>query len=260
MLSYQHIYHAGCLADVHKHMALVAVLQNLLACKKPLTYIETHAGRGLYDLSAPEAEKTGEAKEGILRILAQKRLAENNPYLQILEKTKSKYGTNAYPGSPMIAQMMLRSMDLLHLYELHPREFAALQEAMHGRNVSVRYQDGYAGAMAISPPVTEHGLVLIDPSFEVKMEYEKAAIFVKNMYKTWKKAVILLWYPMLKSGYYDAMAEYLEEENLPGFYRHEVRFADPEEVRGMFGTGLLAVNLPPEVIPMLDGMAGMLQG
>lgn len=251
MLSYQHIYHAGCLADVHKHMALVAVLRALLAQKKPLTYIDTHAGRGLYDLSSPEAEKTGEAKAGILRLLDEGAIPEG-PYLDLLRKVRAKYGATAYPGSPLIAQMLLRSMDMLHFTELHPREYAALRENLHGRNLDIQQRDGYAVTMAISPPTPRDGLVLIDPSFEVKMEYEQAAEFVISLHQKWPEAVIMLWYPMLKTGYFELMAEWVEKANLPGFYRHESVFHNPEEVRGMYGSGLVAVNLPQACVDALE--------
>lgn len=257
MLSYQHLYHAGCLADVHKHMALVAVLRDLLAQKKPLSYIETHAGRGLYDLSSPEAEKTGEARAGILRLLEEGRIPAGS-YLDLLRKTQAKYGKMAYPGSPLIAQMLLRSMDMLHLMELHPREYAALRDNMHGRNLDIQQRDGYAVAMAISPPIPRDGLVLIDPSFEVKQEYEQAADFVLSLHRKWPEAVIMLWYPMLKAGLFKDMAETVEQAGLPGFHRHETVFYDPAEVRGMYGSGLVAVNLPQAVVSALEEAEGLL--
>lgn len=109
MLSYQHLYHAGNLADVHKHALLAWVLDYLTAKDKPLTYIESHAGRGLYDLSAPEAVKTGEAAQGIGRLEAQ--IDPEHPYRRILERVRLARGADAYPGSPMIAALSLRDSD-----------------------------------------------------------------------------------------------------------------------------------------------------
>ncbi|OZA07309.1 MAG: 23S rRNA (adenine(2030)-N(6))-methyltransferase RlmJ, partial [Rhodobacterales bacterium 17-64-5] len=122
MLSYQHLYHAGNLADVHKHSALAWMLDYLTRKDKPLSYIETHAGRGVYDLSAPEAVKTGEAAAGIA--LAESVFPPDHPYRQRLDEARAGYGPQAYPGSPLIAALGLREGDTLHLAELHRQEVA----------------------------------------------------------------------------------------------------------------------------------------
>ena len=128
MLSYQHIYHAGNLADVQKHALLAWMLDYLTQKDKPLSYIETHAGRGLYDLTSPEAVKTGEATAGIARIEA--RFPPDHPYRRRLTEIRARYGTNAYPGSPMIAALTLRDGDTMHLAELHPQEHRALTDSL----------------------------------------------------------------------------------------------------------------------------------
>lgn len=249
MLSYQHIYHAGCIADVQKHMLLVAVLDALLASGEPLTYVETHAGRGVYDLSSPEARKTGEAKDGILRLLQEKRLSQHDKYLALIARTRSIFGKEAYPGSPMLARFMLeerlrQGKGEMHLHDLHPQEFRALQDNVHGKNIHLRKENGYVGTMRVSPPKHRKGLVLIDPSYEIKTEYEEAAYFVLDLHERWPEAVILLWYPMLKNFLFEDMAAYLADAGLPNYLSHEVRFADPEDVRGMFGSGMICVNVP----------------
>ena len=111
MLSYQHIFHAGNLADVHKHALLAWTLDYLVAKDKPLTYIETHAGRGLYDLTAAEAEKTGEAAAGIAK--AEAWLPADHPYRRRLAEVRAHHGDMAYPGSPLIAATTLRSADVI---------------------------------------------------------------------------------------------------------------------------------------------------
>ncbi len=128
MLSYQHLYHAGNLADVHKHALLAWMLAYLAAKDKPLTYLESHAGRGLYDLGAPEALRTGEAAAGIGRLEAA--FAPDHPYRQALDRVRAQHGPRAYPGSPMLAALLLRDSDTVHLAEQHPQEFAALAAAM----------------------------------------------------------------------------------------------------------------------------------
>ena len=128
MLSYQHIFHAGNLADVHKHGLLAWVLDYLTQKDKPLSYIETHAGRGLYDLDAPEAVKTGEAAAGIGRVADW--FGPDHPYTRARDWVTAEYGPTAYPGSPLIAAHLLRFMDFFRLADLHPQESETLAEVM----------------------------------------------------------------------------------------------------------------------------------
>ncbi|MGR3520153.1 MAG: 23S rRNA (adenine(2030)-N(6))-methyltransferase RlmJ, partial [Roseovarius sp.] len=128
MLSYQHHYHAGNPADVHKHAALAWMLAYLTRKDKPLTYIETHAGRGLYDLADPAAQRTGEAAQGIGRL--ESALPADHPYRLRLHETRALHGASAYPGSPLLAALSLRPGDALHLAELHPGEHARLSAAL----------------------------------------------------------------------------------------------------------------------------------
>lgn len=264
MLSYQHIYHAGCIADVQKHMLQVAVLDALLKSGEPLAYLETHAGRGVYDLSSPEAQKTGEARDGILKLLQEKSLSSDHPYLSLISRTRDIFGKTAYPGSPLLARLMLsdalrQNKAEMHLHDLHPQEFRGLQDNVHGKNIHLRKENGYVGTMRNSPPKkTRNGLVLIDPSYEIKSEYEEAAYFVLDLHERWPEAVILLWYPMLKNFLFEDLADYLGDAGLPGYLRHEVRFADPAEVRGMFGSGMIAVNLPKGLDAELKRISGLL--
>ncbi|WP_020594031.1 23S rRNA (adenine(2030)-N(6))-methyltransferase RlmJ [Kiloniella laminariae] len=244
MLSYQHLYHAGCIADVHKHAALSIVLSKLTEKHKPLHYMETHAGRGVYDLTAPESEKTGEAKEGILKVLEKGQWPKKHPYFHTIRETKKKYGPDFYPGSPEVAHCLLRQNDHLHLMELHPGEFFALKSNMRARNIHLHHQDGYEGVMALSPPESRRGLVLIDPSYEVKSEYKAAADFILKLHNKWPEAVIILWYPLLKDDRHKEMSSLLEKAELPKFRHEEIVFADRNAVRGMYGSGLIYINLP----------------
>ena len=140
MLSYQHIYHAGNLADVHKHALLAWMLAYLVTKDKPLTYLESHAGRGLYQLDAPEAVKTGEAAAGIARVADW--FAPDHPYAARLAETRALHGPQAYPGSPLIAALSLRPTDRMHLAELHPQEVAALSNTMSAYPARVEQCDG----------------------------------------------------------------------------------------------------------------------
>lgn len=253
MLSYQHAYHAGCLADVHKHTVLLHVLEALKARDPQLAYIDTHSGRGLYRLDSPEAEKTGEAKTGIMLLEREDRLKEGQILARKLKELREKHGKLAYPGSPMLAQMALRPQDKLHLFELHPAEHAALLKNLRGHNVRVYKQDGYAGALQLSPPPPmRKGLVLVDPSYEVKDEYLEVARFVRALLRKWPEAVMLIWYPMLKAQNHLSMVEALEKGRWRGYWHQPLQFCDPETVRGMYGSGIIGINLPAGLPEKLD--------
>ncbi len=150
MLSYQHAYHAGNLADVHKHAMLAVALDHMTAKDKPLCYFETHAGRGLYRLDAPEALKTGEAAQGIARVAGW--FDTDHPYARARVTVTATHGATAYPGSPLIAAALLRPMDSITLAELHPAEVSALRNALPDRYVEVVQQDGLAMALSRTPP------------------------------------------------------------------------------------------------------------
>lgn len=244
MLSYQHIYHAGCCADVHKHAALTRILGALVAQNKAITYIETHAGRGLYNLTSPEAEKTGEAREGILRLMPARKIPMDHPFLHIMMQVRQKHKANAYPGSPLIAKHILRPSDRSHLMELHPQEHAALDKLMTAPNCRIYKQDGYKTALGLCPPSPDKGMVLIDPSFEIKTEYLEAAKFLKTLHDKWPAGVLVLWYPLLPAGNHVAMVEVVKATGYKKLWHQEIEFTTPESVRGMYGSGLLVVNLP----------------
>lgn len=251
MLSYQHAYHAGCLADVHKHAVLVHILQHLVTKFPRLTYIDTHSGRGMYRLNSAEAQKTGEAESGIVQLMKNQKLA-GQPLADVLRQIRGKMGKEAYPGSPAVAEKLLRPSDKMHLFELHPTEFAALQRNFTARNIRTYAFDGYDGASQLCPPSPHNGLMLVDPSYEVKSEYMLAAEFVEYMVPEWPQGVMLLWYPMLKANNHVPMIEALEALQLPGYWHQQILFCDPEAVRGLYGSGVVAVNLPTELISKLE--------
>jgi 23S rRNA (adenine2030-N6)-methyltransferase len=236
MLSYQHGYHAGGPADLHKHIVLAELISRLAAKPRGLTYLETHAGRGLYDLAAPEAAKTGEAAQGIGRLVPD----PATPFGRALAAVRAAAGPSAYPGSPMIARSLLRPQDRLVLMELHPAEHAALAAALAGPGVAVHRRDGFEGGLGLAPFKPRRGLVLVDPSYEVKSDYAAAAAFTRRLVAAWPEAAVLLWYPLLPAGRHRSLLAGLAP--LPHLV-DEVRF-DPAPQRGMTGSGLALVNPP----------------
>lgn len=239
MLSYQHIYHAGNLADVHKHSLLAWMLDYLTRKDKPLSYIETHAGRALYDLAADEALKTGEAAQGIAR--ARDWFAADHPYMKSLRQTAETDGENAYPGSPMIATQRLRDSDTITLAELHPGEHNALELALP--TAKCWRTDGFAMGHSMLPPTPRRGLMLIDPSFEIKDDYQTIPAHMKKYARAWNVGVIVLWYPLLTSASHYMMLQTLQNDHPDGF-RHEVRFPPARPGHGMIGSGLFVINPP----------------
>jgi 23S rRNA (adenine2030-N6)-methyltransferase len=236
LLSYQHAYHAGGPADVHKHIVLAELIARLTAKPRGIAYVETHAGRGLYDLAAPEALKTGEAAAGIARIAPD----PATPFGRALASARERAGPGAYPGSPMIARALLRPQDRMLLMELHPAEHATLRRALAGPGVAVHRRDGFEGVLGLAPPRPRRGLVLVDPSYEVKTDYAEAAAFVHRLLAKWPEATVLLWYPLLPAGRHRELLAGLAP--LPALV-DEAGFAAPP-ARGMTGSGLALVNAP----------------
>jgi len=239
MLSYQHGYHAGGPADLHKHIALAGLLGLLTRKARPITYMESHAGRGLYDLSGEQASKTGEWRAGI----GAARGGEG-PFWSALESIRAEHGPDAYPGSPALARALLRPADRVVLMELHPAEHSALMGALKGPNVEIHRRDGCEGLLALSPPKPRKGLALIDPSYERKAEYDEIAGFTLDLARKWPDAAILLWYPILGTARHTRMVERIRDR-APTTLVHEIAFA-PHGGRagGMTGSGLALINPP----------------
>lgn len=250
MLSYQHIYHAGNMADVHKHALLAWTLDYLTQKPKPLTYMESHAGRGLYDLDSDAARKTGEAAQGIGRL--EPRLPADHPYRRVLDAVRRDHGGTHYPGSPLIAAQLLREGDRIHLADLHPQEHAALRRTVPGANIHKR--DGLEMAGALCPPDPRRGLLLIDPSYELAAEYDALPAAIARITRKWPVGIVMLWYPLLFDPVHrDMLARLMADHG--GAFRHEVRFPPARDRHRMVGSGLFVINPPWG----LDGAADQVQ-
>ena len=242
MLSYQHSYHAGNLADLHKHALLSWALEYMCAKDKPLTYFETHAGRGLYDLGSDEALKTGEAAAGIAVAERMGWFGPETAFGRVLAAVRADHGATAYPGSPLLARHILRETDQMRLFELHPQEHAALRDGM-GAGAIVEKADGLDAVIAASPPDPARGFLLVDPSYEVKPEYDLVPQFLARVHKRWGIGVKMLWYPILTDARHLGMVEAIESR-IDGVFRHEVGFPPAREGHRMVGSGVIMVNAP----------------
>jgi 23S rRNA (adenine2030-N6)-methyltransferase len=191
-VNYRHSYHAGNFADVVKHLALVAILLHLRKKETPFAVIDSHAGRGLYDLTSPEALKTGEAAGGIERLRGLTADGALGQYLALVQESPG-----LYPGSPLIAAKLLRPQDRLVAIEKHPVEAASLAQALAPfRKARVEEDDGYVRLAASLPPPERRGLVLIDPPFEAEDEFVTLADHVIAAYRRFATGIYLVWFPV----------------------------------------------------------------
>ena len=172
----------------------------------------------------------------------------DHPYAKVVAEMRARHGEAAYAGSPLLAAEMLRACDSMHLAELHPQECAALHDAMQtlpkGRGARIHQQDGFALAQSLVPPEPRRGLLLIDPSYEIKDDYLQIPKTIGKLHRKWNVGVIALWYPILTNGAHEPMLAALEAQNLAGAERHEVRFPPARDGHRMVGSGMFVVNAP----------------
>jgi 23S rRNA (adenine2030-N6)-methyltransferase len=208
MFSYRHGFHAGNHADVLKHMVLIAVVKHLTAKPTAISVVDTHAGAGLYRLDSDFAGTSGEAQDGIVKLLASPLAAGEPPplvadYLQLIASFNASRKTRIYPGSPFVTQALLRQQprDRLWLFELHPSDSKALaghvEQLPDQRQVAVQREDGFEGLRALLPPPSRRGLVLIDPSYEIKNDYGRVALCIQESLKKFATGTYMVWYPVI---------------------------------------------------------------
>jgi 23S rRNA (adenine2030-N6)-methyltransferase len=207
MFSYRHAFHAGNHADVLKHTVLIATLEHLLQKETALTVVDTHAGAGLYRLDGDYAGTSGEAADGVLRLLGAQAGQAPDPagalsrYLEVVRDFNPKGGARIYPGSPFIVHHLLREQDKLKLFELHPtdaRTLAAnIAQLEAGRQIAVLRDDGFGSATKFLPPPSRRALVLCDPSYEIKSDYARVLDFAAEALKRFATGTYAVWYPII---------------------------------------------------------------
>jgi len=238
-MNYRHSYHAGNFADVAKHLAEVAILAHLAKKDAPFAVIDSHAGRGLYDLGSDEARKTGEARAGIERV----RSLLGAPLLERYLRLAAEDGAEAYPGSPLIAARMLRPQDRLVAMEKHPDEASLLKQALAPwRKARVEEGDGYARLLAHLPPSERRGLILVDPPFEAPDEFETAARTLRAAVRKFATGIYLIWYPIKSAAAGNAFAGEVLASGAKKALRIEIAIDAPAGKLGR--AGLLILNPP----------------
>lgn len=244
MLSYRHGFHAGNWADVHKHAAFALILQHLRAKPKPFAVIDAFAGDGTYDIESAEALKTREFETGIARVWRRSDApAALAPYLASVRAANPDGRLRRYPGSPALARAALRESDRLILGELHPAAQTGLRRwAGRDRRIALHRRDGFELLGAAVPPVPRRGVALIDPSYEVKSEYEAAPRALAGALAKWRTGIFLMWYPVLPEGRHAAMRTALAALGAPMLASELAPGAAP--ARGLQASGLIVVNPP----------------
>jgi len=242
MLSYRHGFHAGNWADVHKHAALALLLVHLRAKAKPFTVIDAYAGDGIYDLTAPEALKTAEFESGIARVWTRKDAPPGvAEYLEVVRAFNAGGRLARYPGSPAIARASLREADRLSVADLHPTAYAHLKRwAAADKRIAVHKRDGLEFLGAALPPAIRRGVVVIDPSYEVKSDYDAVPAALGRALRKWKEGIYLVWYPILPEGRHRALCAAIAPWK-PVLSEIAPR-TQPE--RGLQGAGVAVINAP----------------
>ena len=246
MLSYRHSFHAGNHADVLKHTVQSLIIEALKEKEKPFLYLDTHAGAGRYQLSGEHAERTGEYMEGIARIWQQDDLpAELEPYMNVVRHFNRGEQLRYYPGSPLIARQLLREQDSLMLTELHPSDFPLLrQEFQKDERTRVARADGYQQLKAKLPPDSRRGLILIDPPYEIKTDYQAVVSGISEGHKRFATGVYALWYPVVMRQQIKRMLRDLEATGIRNILQIELGVRPDSDQRGMTASGMIVINPP----------------
>jgi len=242
-MNYRHSFHAGNSADVVKHSLLIALVRALQHKPGALTLIDTHAGCGLYDLGGEDAQRTGEANQGVLRVFA-----KPSPFLEEYRAAVGAVNAGAepryYPGSPRILAQHLRPQDFLILNEKHPEDAYALRGAMRGTSAAVHQRDAYELWLAMLPPRTARGVVVVDPPYEQTDERARITATLAFAQRKWAHGVTVIWYPLKDRETHRRWKQQLRKLGIPKFLVVEHWLYDSEQRDIYNGAGLFIVNPP----------------
>ncbi|HDR1810605.1 TPA: 23S rRNA (adenine(2030)-N(6))-methyltransferase RlmJ [Pasteurella multocida] len=247
MLSYRHSFHAGNHADVLKHLVLMLIIENLQQKEKGFYYLDTHAGVGRYRLFSEEAEKTAEFEQGIARLWQRDDLPEEVArYIKLIKQVN--YGGKAlryYAGSPLIAAKMLRPQDRALLTELHPSDYPLLRNNFKEfDDVTTKRDNGFQQLKATLPPKERRGLVLIDPPYELKEDYDLVVNAIEEGYKRFATGIYAIWYPVVLRQQTKRILKGLEKTGIRKILQIELAVRPDSDQRGMTASGMIVINPP----------------
>ena len=266
MLAYRHAFHAGSHADVLKHVVLVLLLRRLTEKAKPLYVIDTHAGAGIYALDRGYAAKNAEHETGIARLWDRTGLPPPlADYVSVVRIANPDGALKRYPGSPQIALQLMREQDRLRCFERHPTDARALQAHLQGagRRASVSAGDGFEGLKAMLPPPSRRGLVLIDPSYELRSDYHAVRATVRDALTRFATGTYAVWYPQLPRRDAIELPRELRRLARGDWLDVSLTVAAPAKDRfGLHGSGVFVFNPPwrieTELRPALQVLAATL--
>lgn len=248
-MNYRHSYHAGNFADVLKHAVLAQIITYLKRKDQAFRVIDTHAGIGVYDLSSVEAQKTGEWRDGIGRLIEAELSSDLKaflaPWLDAVEALNPKGGLLHYPGSPKLARLVMRKQDRLTAIELHPEDAAQLKQVFDGDyQVRVIELDGWLSLGAHLPPKEKRGLVLIDPPFEETGEYDRMIDGLARATRRFPGGTYMLWHPIKADSPLGAFDKKLVALARPRTLTIRLLTRANQTAPGLNGTGLVIINPP----------------
>lgn len=245
MLSYRHSFHAGNHADVLKHLVLTLILDSLKQKEKGFFYLDTHSGVGRYSLLSAESEKTGEYLEGIARLWERGDLPEEVARYVAEVKRINKGKLRFYAGSPLLAVQQLREQDRALLTELHPNDFPLLRnEFAKQSNVVTKRENGFQQLKSALPPKEKRGLILIDPPYELKEDYELVVKAITEGYKRFATGVYAIWYPVVLRQHTKRIVKGLEATGIRKILQIELAVRPDSDQRGMTASGMIVINPP----------------
>ena len=260
-MNYRHSFHAGNSADVVKHCLLIALVRALQLKESALTLIDTHAGCGLYDLYGEDAQRTGESTQGVLRAFA-----DRNPLLNDYRAAVQAVNVGAeprlYPGSPRILAQLLRPQDFLVVNEKHPEAAHDLRGVMRGTSAAVHERDAYEFWLAMLPPRTPRGVVVVDPPYEQTDERTRITATLGAAQRKWAHGVTVIWYPLKDRATHLRWKEQLRKLGISKLLLVEHWLYDEDQPGIYNGAGLFIVNPPyaftQELPPLLEALRAAL--
>ncbi len=266
MLAYRHAFHAGNHADVLKHTVLTQVLRHMNAKDKPYRLVDTHAGAGGYSLEGRYAQKKGEYEQGIARLWERNDLpAAVADYVELVRQFNPDGRLTQYPGSPALAQMVLRAQDQLRLFELHPTDHRILASYLGPlKGAEVFDTDGFDGLKGQVPPSTRRAVVLMDPSYEGNGDYAKVVSALRDAVTRFAEGVYVVWYPQITKLEAAQLPRRLEALAPKGWLHARLSVQEPDRLGfGLAGSGVFVINPPytlhaqmQTVLPYLTDVLG----
>jgi 23S rRNA (adenine2030-N6)-methyltransferase len=253
-MQYRHVFHAGNFADVHKHIALLQLIETLKKKDKGFHFLDTHAGEGLYDLAGPEARHSAESTAGILQLQSAAAAATVHPairlYLDAVARIRNRHSgnPNLYPGSPLLVAESLRPVDSASFVEMDPAVARSLQRALDAATSSLELPalnaDGYHAVTAQLPPATRRGLVFIDPPYESREEERSIATALAQGLLRFETGVFALWFPIKKQRDTELMLARITRGITRPTLAAEFCLHEPDHTAALNGSGMLVVNPP----------------